>query len=114
MRKIATLAESHHVPLAPHCTMSNLGLTASLHVSASIPFFLIHEGYDGVLPDTLARRSWQMDQEGYLSLPEGVGLCVEVNEDEVIAFSQHPSRQFSWPNSRLKDGSIADLSLIHI
>jgi len=108
MRKIATLAESHHVPLAPHCTMSNLGLTASLHVSASIPFFLIHEGYDGVLPDTLAGRSWQMDQEGYLSLPEGVGLCVEVNEDEVIAFSQHPSRQFSWPNSRLKDGSIAD------
>lgn len=108
MRKIATLAESHHVPLAPHCTMSNLGLTASLHVSASIPFFLIHEGYDGVLPDTLAGRSWQMDQEGYLSLPEGIGLCVEVDEDEVIAFSQQPNREFSWPNSRLKDGSIAD------
>ncbi len=30
-RKIGTLCEAHHVPVAPHCTMSYLGLTASLH-----------------------------------------------------------------------------------
>ncbi len=36
MRKIATLAEAYHVPLAPHNTCSELGLTASLHASAAI------------------------------------------------------------------------------
>src|SRR6478735_10880618 len=41
MRKIATLAEAYHVPLAPHCTCSELGLSASIHVSAAIPMFLI-------------------------------------------------------------------------
>jgi galactonate dehydratase len=40
MKKVAALAEAHHVPIAPHCTMSYLGLTASLHVAASVPFFL--------------------------------------------------------------------------
>src|SRR4029077_18795565 len=32
MKKIAVLAEAYHVPLAPHCTTSPLGATASLSV----------------------------------------------------------------------------------
>src|SRR5205807_7654077 len=43
MKKIATLAEAYHTPLAPHCTAGFLGIAASLHVVASIPLFLIHE-----------------------------------------------------------------------
>jgi L-alanine-DL-glutamate epimerase-like enolase superfamily enzyme len=39
------------VPIAPHCTLSYLGLTANLHVAASVPFFLIHEGYSFDWPD---------------------------------------------------------------
>jgi galactonate dehydratase len=108
MKKISALAESHHVPLAPHCTMSYLGLTASFHVSASIPFFLIHEGYQNVLPDGVAYKTWEMDKDGYVSLPEGVGLCVEIDEQKAIEVGSDPSQQFSWPDNRLKDGSIAD------
>ncbi len=108
MKKVAALAESHHVPLAPHCTMSHLGLTASLHVAASVPFFLIHEGYEGVLPESVARKSWEMDEEGYVSLPEGPGLGVEVDEAAVIETGKDPDRKFDWPDSRLKDGSVAD------
>jgi len=33
------------VALAPHCTAGFLGIAASLHVAAAIPFFLIHEFY---------------------------------------------------------------------
>jgi len=51
MKKVADLAETHHVPIAPHCTLSYLGLTAHLHVAASVPFFLIHEGYSFDWPD---------------------------------------------------------------
>jgi galactonate dehydratase len=45
LRKIATLGEAYHVPIAPHCVTTDLGATASLHCSAAIPFFLIHEYY---------------------------------------------------------------------
>jgi len=108
MKKIAVLAEAHHVPLAPHCTMSNLGLTASLHVSASVPFFLIHEGYRNVLPEGIATKNWEMDEEGYVSLPEGPGLGVEIDEKKVVEMSEELKGKFRWPDSHLKDGSVAD------
>jgi len=79
MKKIAALAESHHVPIAPHCTMSFLGLTASLHVAASVPFFLIHEGYTTQMVEGVANKTWTMDEEGYVNLPEGPGLGVEID-----------------------------------
>ena len=108
MKKVATLAEAHHVPVAPHCTMSYLGLTASLHVAASVPFFLIHEGYQDVLPDDVAHKTWAMDDEGYVSLPEGPGLGVEVDEMRAREVGREEQRQFMWPDNRLRDGSIAD------
>ena len=108
MRKVAALAEAHYVPIAPHCTMSYLGLTASLHVAASVPFFLIHEGYEGQLPEGVAHKTWKMDEEGYVSLPEGPGLGVEVDEEKAIEVGTDPKQQFSWPDSRLRDGSVAD------
>jgi galactonate dehydratase len=107
-RKIATLCEAHHVPVAPHCTMSYLGLTASLHASACVPYFLIHEGYDGVLPDGIANKNWEMDDEGYTSLPEGPGLGVEIDEAKAIAHGKNPANAFKWPDHRLRDGSVSD------
>src|SRR5207302_1442939 len=70
MRKIATLAEAYHVPLAPHNTCSELGLTASLHATLAVPLFLIHEGYlDGhIMPPGVANKNWQQDKDGYASL----------------------------------------------
>lgn len=54
MKKIAALAESHHVPIAPHCTMSYLGLTASLHVAASVPFLLTPGQARGPAPTVIS------------------------------------------------------------
>ena len=75
LKKIATLAETFYTPMAPHNTCSELGLTASLHVSASIPLFLIQEGYiDGhIMPAGVAKKSWAQDKEGYASLAAGAG-----------------------------------------
>src|SRR5262245_65276447 len=80
MKKIATLCEAYHVPLAPHNTCSELGLTASLHVSFSIPLFLIQEGYlDGhIMPPGVARKSWQGDKDGNAGLRRGPGLGREL------------------------------------
>jgi galactonate dehydratase len=110
MVKVAALAEAHHVPIAPHCTMSYLGLSASLHVAASVPFFLIHEGYKNQLPEGIAHKTWEMDDEGYVSLPEGPGLGVEVDEALAREIGADPTRcsPFEWPNARHRDGSVAD------
>src|SRR5204863_6835361 len=82
LHKIATLCEAYSVPIAPHCTMSELGLTASLHASAAAAHFLIHEAYlDGhIMPAGVARKNWEVDKDGYAPLPQGPGLGVEVDE----------------------------------
>lgn len=110
MKKIATLAEAYHVPLAPHCTATYLGIAASLHVAASIPFFLIHEFYPdnhGFNPKGITNMAWKLDADGYIGLPPGPGLGVEVDEKKLEEDSKRP-QQYRWPGARLRDGSVAD------
>ncbi len=111
LKKIATLAETFFVPMAPHNTCSELGLTASLHVVASIPLFLIQEGYlDGhLMPPGVARKHWDIDKEGYASLPQGPGLGVEIDETLLAKVNTDPKRQFKWPTPRYpQDMSVRD------
>ena len=110
MRKIATLAEAYYVPLAPNCTGSFLGIAASLHVTAAIPLFLIHEFYpeDARLnPPGILRMEYAYDDEGTIGLPPGPGLGVEVDEKLLAAEAAKP-QTYKWPGGKLKDGSIAD------
>ncbi len=110
MRKIAALCEAYHVPLAPHNTCSELGLTASLHATAATPLFLIHEGYlDGhIMPAGVARKNWTQDKNGNASLPEGPGLGVEMDEKAMEKVAKDPKRRFRWPLPRYADGSVRD------
>ena len=110
MRKIATLAEAFHVPLAPHCTCSELGLSASMHVSASIPFFLIQEGYlDGhIMPAGVARKSFTLEKDGYATLPQGPGLGVEMDETAMKKVNEDERRRYRWPTPKYADGSVRD------
>jgi galactonate dehydratase len=110
MRKIAHLAEAYHVPLAPHNTCSELGLTASLHVVASIAHFLIQEGYlDGhLMPPGVAKKQWEVDKDGYASLPQGPGLGVEIDESLIEKVNADPRRKFKWPKPQYADGSVRD------
>jgi galactonate dehydratase len=110
MKKIATLAEAYFVPLAPHCTCSELGLTASLHASFAVPFLLIHEAYlDGhLMPAGVARKNWEVDAQGYASLPQGPGLGVEIDETQFEKVNADPKRQFKWPTPTLPDGAVRD------
>jgi galactonate dehydratase len=110
MKKIATLAEAYFVPLAPHCTTSPLGATASLHVAASIPLFLIHETAPQAIAwgEQFARKPWTIDKDGYASIPHGPGLGVEIDEKRLAQVAADPKVKFQWPIMRLKDGSVAD------
>ena len=110
MRKIAALAETYMVPLAPHCTASNLGISASIHATAATPLFLIHEFYPtnmGFNPRGIATIDWQVDKDGYVALPKGVGLGVDMVEKILDEEAKKP-QTYKWPGAKLKDGSIAD------
>ena len=110
MRKIATLAETFFVPLAPHCTCSELGQSASLHATFATPLFLIHEAYlDGhLMPAGVARPSFEINKEGNALPPTGVGLGVEVDETQFAKVNADPKRQFKWPHPTYQDGSVRD------
>ena len=110
MKKIATLAEAYFVPLAPHCTCSELGVSASLHASFAVPFLLIHEMYlDGhIMPPGVAKKTFTVDDKGYASLPQGPGLGVEVDESMFAKVNADPNRVFKWPTPTLQDGAVRD------
>jgi galactonate dehydratase len=110
VKKIAALTEAYHVPLAPHCTCSELGLTASLHAAFAVPLFLIHEGYlDGhIMPPGVARKNWEQDADGYASLPQGPGLGVEMDEAAMAKVAADPKKKFKWPVPKYADGSVRD------
>ena len=77
-------------------------------MAASVPFFLIHEGYSDRMRPGVAHKTWEMDDEGYVSLPQGPGLGVEVDEERAVAVGKDPSLQFRWEGHFLEDGSVAD------
>ena len=108
MKKIATLAEAYHVPLAPHAVTTELGVSASLHACAAIPFFIVHEYYPQITPAGLLKRNWTVDKDGYASLPQGPGLGAEIDEKKLEDLAKKPHKA-EWPDrGRLKDGSISD------
>jgi galactonate dehydratase len=110
MKKIAVLAEAYQVPIAPHCTASMLGISASLHAACSVPLFLIHEFYPdnmGFNPKGMVKMPYEMDKDGYITLPPGPGLGVEIDEKALEEAARKP-QTYKWPGAKLKDGSIAD------
>jgi galactonate dehydratase len=109
MKKIATLAEAYYVPLAPHCTQSYLGMTASFHVAASVPLFLIHESYDDELWGKIVRRSWTKSDDGHVTLGQDAGLGLEIDENSLMAAANDPTYRYQWRGPKFNaDGSIAD------
>ena len=107
MKKIATLAEAYFVPLAPHCGSTLLGMTASLHATAAIPLFLIHEGGKGHDPFGVVKKKWTVDEKGYCTIPEGPGLGITIDQAKVEKIAAQP-KKYRWPRSKYPDGSVSD------
>jgi len=85
LRKIATVCELYGIPLAPHNISSPVGTIAGAHVCAAIPNFLALEYHARDVPwwGSLVTRTDAPDDpiidEGYVDLPEGPGLGVEID-----------------------------------
>ena len=90
-RQIGALAQAHHKRLIPHHGGGNLGTIAQLHAIASWPnspwIEILHD--PPVAPYTNGFAIMQnpplVDKEGYLNLPQGPGLGVEIDKDLIAA-----------------------------
>jgi galactonate dehydratase len=104
-RKIAALAESFHLPLAPHNPNSPLSTIISGHLVSSIPNFLALEliGLEADVPwvdEVMSPKLSSLVKDGHLELPSGPGWGVEINEEEV---AKHPYEEV-WYRSVMEAG----------
>ncbi|HXC92293.1 MAG TPA: mandelate racemase/muconate lactonizing enzyme family protein [Stellaceae bacterium] len=80
-RRIAALAQAHHLMVAPHAFAGAVLLAASLHFAAATPNALALE-FDrnpNGLRDELLKEPFQIDADGTIPLPERPGLGIELD-----------------------------------
>lgn len=82
-KRISDLADSHGVPFAPHVSIGTaIYLAASLQWAAAGPNLMVCEWplERGALGDDLLETPFRFS-DGYVPLPEGPGLGIEIDED---------------------------------
>jgi galactonate dehydratase len=113
-RKIAAMAEAHDVALALHCPLGPIALAANLQLDAVCHNAAIQEQSLGIhynqgndLLDYLITPEVFRYEDGYVNIPDGPGLGIEVNEEYVRerAAEGHRWRNPVW---RHADGSFAE------
>ncbi|WP_099865537.1 galactonate dehydratase [Pararhizobium haloflavum] len=113
-RKIAAMAEAYDVALAPHCPLGPIALAASLQIDAvSYNAFIqeqslgIHYNQGSDLLDYVVNKDVFRYEDGYVAIPDGPGLGVEIDEAFVKSQAKTGHR---WRNPlwRHRDGSVAE------
>jgi galactonate dehydratase len=114
VRRIAALAETFGAVLAPHCPLGPLALAACLQVDFTTPNFLIQEQSLGIhynrtaeLLDYVLNPEVFTFTDGYVALPPGPGLGVEIDE-EAVRRAHAREGQWRTPIWNHSDGSFAE------
>ncbi|MWG34534.1 galactonate dehydratase [Halomarina oriensis] len=113
VKKIVGMAEAYDVAMAPHCPLGPIALASCIQVDACSPNVLIqeqsldiHYNETSDVLDYLADPSAFDFQDGYVSLPEGPGLGIDLNEEHI----REQAGDIDWHNPvwRHEDGSVAE------
>ncbi len=113
VRRIASMAETYGVSMAPHCPLGPIALAASLQIDFAVPNFLIQEQSLGIhynttsdLLDYLVDRAVFTVHEGHVQRLTAPGLGIDVDEAGVRKIAkEHRWRAPVW---RHADGSLAE------
>ncbi len=105
-RKIAAMAETYYVSVAPHNPLGPIATAASIQFATCTPNWLIQESFRSDVP-------WRDDviinpitvQNGFVIPSERPGLGVEINEKEAL---KHPYQPEVLARYWHEDGSVAD------
>jgi galactonate dehydratase len=106
-KKIAALAEAHHVGVVPHNPLSPVSTAACIQLAACIPNFALQEYPlgEGVPPKSEIVKSALRLENGFLIIPDAPGIGVELAED---AAERHPYRPRKVHTRLHVDGSVVD------
>lgn len=114
VKKIADMAEAYDVALAPHCPLGPIALASCIQVDICSPNALIqeqsldiHYNQGGDVLDYLADPGVFEYHEGYVDVPSGPGLGIDLNEEYI---EQQAEKTVNWHNPvwRHDDGSVAE------
>ena len=105
-KKVAAMAEAQHVKVIPHNPLSPVSTAACVQLDACIPNFALQE-YTGESepPKSELLVSPLKLERGYLVVPEGPGLGIELNE---AALTAYPFREKILDTPLGFDGSVQD------
>ncbi|MEO6801701.1 MAG: galactonate dehydratase [Granulicella sp.] len=113
-KKIAAMAECHDVALALHCPLGPIALAACLQLDAICQNAAIQEQSLGIhynksndILDYLIDPKIFNYVDGYVAIPDGPGLGIEINEEYVIDRARI-GHQWVPPIWRHRDGSFAE------
>lgn len=113
-KKIASMAEAYDVAVAPHCPLGPIALAACLQIDATSHNAFIQEQSLGIhynhgndLLDYVKDKSVFDYNDGFVKIPQGPGLGIEIDEAYVkkMAIQGHNWKNPIW---RHKDGSVAE------
>jgi galactonate dehydratase len=103
VRLIAGMAEAYYATVAPHNPLGPISLAAGVQMAASIPNFLCQEQVS--LGEGYLKKPFTV-HNGYLDLPTGPGLGIELDENAMADKLNH-----DWRNQEsydAEDGSVVD------
>ncbi|HEY7508615.1 MAG TPA: galactonate dehydratase, partial [Vicinamibacteria bacterium] len=103
VRLIAGMAEAYYATIAPHNPLGPISLAAGLQIAAAIPNFLCQEQVS--LGEGYVKQPFTV-REGYVDLPTGPGLGIELDEEAMKDKIGH-----DWRNPETydpDDGSVVD------
>jgi galactonate dehydratase len=81
-KKLAIMAQTYYIPIAPHNAYGPVQTAATLHIDASIPNFLIQEFFYGNITEynEILTEPFPYAKEGYFDVPTKPGLGVDIDE----------------------------------
>ncbi len=82
-KKIADMADAYYIPVVAHNVCSPVGMVAACHSCASMRNFLVMEFHSQDVPwwDDVVTAGRPVIKDGYIELPDGPGIGVELNEE---------------------------------
>ncbi len=102
-RLIAGMGEAYYASLAPHNPLGPISLASGIQLAVSIPNFLCQE--QRTFGEGYLKKPFEFE-DGYLKLPEGPGLGIELDEDKLAPLIGH-----NWTDRErydVGDGSVVD------
>jgi len=102
-RLIAGMAEAYYAAVAPHNPLGPISLASGIQLAASIPNFLCQEQVS--LGEGYLKKPFVIEK-GFVQVPTGPGLGIELDEEKVAGKIGHDWR--NWETYDKDDGSVID------